>query len=307
MREVFIEKKFRANAIKTIALVNSVIDEYEAQGYRLTVRQIYYQFVTNGWLDNVDNNYKWLAALIDDARKAGLIDWEAIEDRTRFLRGFVDPDDDTEGFLRKVIPQYYEDLWANQPCYCEVHVEKDAMVGVVGRAANRWRAPYFACRGYPSSTAMKDAGERVMEQAMTFGKEVYIFYLGDHDPSGIDMSRSNEELLNLYSRSEEYGFNINFERIALNMDQVRRYNPPTNPAKETDKRAAGYIREYGEHSWELDALKPGVVDDLIDSAIQSIVDPDLFETDKETEKKHRAQLMSVANNWDKVLEQYGND
>lgn len=302
--ETFIPKTFRERGEKTIALVNSVVAEYEAQGYKLTVRQIYYQFVANGWLENVDTNYKWLAALIDDARKAGKIDWDAIEDRTRYLRGFVNPDPDTENWFRDLIPSYYEDLWENQPAYCEVWVEKDAMVGVIGRAANRWRAPYFACRGYPSSTALRDAGERFRE-AGEMGKELFLFYLGDHDPSGIDMSRSNQELLDLYSYAGDTGIEVNLIRLALNMDQVRRYNPPPNPTKETDKRADGYIREFGYTSWELDALKPGVVDGLIDNAIREIIDLDQFNEDKERETKNRDELSYIVANWDAVRRNYG--
>lgn len=301
---VFIPKSFRERGERTIALVNSIVAEYEQQGYKLTVRQIYYQFVQNGWLENVDNNYKWLAALIDDARKAGRIDWDAIEDRTRFIRGFVNPDNDTEEFMRKVIPSYYEDLWMNQPAYCEVWVEKDALVGVVARAANRWRAPYFACRGYPSSTALKDAGERFNNAAME-GKETYLFYLGDHDPSGIDMTRSNEELLDLFSEAGDSGTTINVQRIALNMDQVRRYNPPPNPMKETDKRSAGYQAIYGDESWELDALRPKVIDDLIDNAIREIIDLDQFEDDKARETRNRDELDLIVNNWDEVRRQFG--
>lgn len=299
--ETFIPRNFRRAALDTIERANTVIDEMAAQGYKLTVRQLYYQFVSRGWLDNVDTNYKWLASLIDDARKAGLIDWEAIEDRTRTLRGFLYPDDSPEDYIRDNAPNYYEDLWRNQDAYCEVWVEKDALLGVIQRAANRWRAPYFACRGYPSSSALYDAGKRYADKGRE-GKSLHLFYLGDHDPSGLDMTVSNTGLLDLFSEAEYNDFTINVERIALNMDQVRRYNPPTNPAKDSDKRAAKYIEEHGEYSWELDALAPSVIDRLIDTAIREVVDVDQFNFDKEEETANRQQLIDAADRWEEIME-----
>lgn len=302
--ETFIPKNFRGRALDTIARANSVIEEMDAQGYKLTVRQLYYQFVARGWLENVDTNYKWLAALIDDARKAGLIDWEAIEDRTRVLRGFLYPDDSPGAFIQNNLGSYYEDLWRNQDAYCEVWVEKDALLGVVERAANRWRAPYFACRGYPSSSALYEAGKRFQNKGYE-GKTLFLFYLGDHDPSGIDMTRSNDEMLDLFSEAGDTGFDINVVRLALNMEQVRQYNPPPNPTKESDKRSGAYIQRYGEISWELDALSPAVIDRLISDALRDVLDIDQFNTDKAIETQNREKLREVADRWKEIDEHFG--
>jgi len=94
------------------------------------------------------------------------------------------------------------------------------------------------------------------------GKQIYIIHLGDHDPSGLDMSRDIRERIDMFmSRHPGKALNFELNRIALNMDQVRQYSPPPNPAKITDSRASKYIKEFGNESWELDALEPSLIVD----------------------------------------------
>jgi hypothetical protein len=120
---------------------------------------------------------------------------------------------------------------------------------------------------------------------MREGKEVHIIHLGDHDPSGIDMSRDIEEKLELFTDSK-----IHLERIALNMNQVQQYNLPSDPAKATDSRFAGYQAIYGDDSWELDALDPPVLVSLIEKSIMKYRDETLWKTAEEEEAKGKGTL-----------------
>jgi hypothetical protein len=132
-----------------------------------------------------------------------------------------------------------------------------------------------------------------MRKADEDGKEIWIIYLGDHDPSGIDMTRDIDERLGLFL----YGGGRNLdqvERIALNMDQIEFYHPPENPAKQTDSRYQGYIEEYGESSWELDALEPSVLSDLVERAILKHLDTDEFGRVERLEEKHRKLIRAAA-------------
>lgn len=298
MKELFVEKTFRSSSKKLIEQADVIIGELAADGYSLTVRQLYYQFVARGLLANKQTNYKRLAKIMDDARKAGLIDWDAIEDRTRILRRiptFGSP----EHFIRtEVRNYYYEDLWRNQDYYCEVWVEKDALLGVIERPCNDLRVPYFACRGYASSSALYEAGNRFARQ-MAAGKECVLFHLGDHDPSGLDMTRVNREDVNLFARAFE---GVEVRRLALNMDQIEEYNPPPNPAKDSDSRYNGYVEQHGESSWELDALNPRVIDKLIRDNIEQVLDRDTFDADEATEDENRDTLLDMARRWDEVVE-----
>ncbi len=231
---------------------------------------MYYQFVARGLLPNSDRSYRRLGDVVSDGRLAGLISWTAIEDRTRFLRGlthFTAPD---EAF-RHARDRYRTDLWAGQPWRPEVWIEKDALVGVIESICHELRVDFFACRGYSSQSEQWRAGQRFADYVRR-GQRPILFHLGDHDPSGLDMTRDNRDRLGLF-----LGMPVSVMRLALNMPQVERYDPPPNPTKLTDSRAVGYIAEYGESSWELDALEPIVLRNLIRDAVLQMRDERLWD------------------------------
>lgn len=300
MKEAFKETNFHNKTLRMIASANAIIADMKAQGYTLTLRQLYYRMVDSKLLENKQANYDRLGYIVDEARKCGLIDWDAIEDRTRFLRRIPSYRDPSH-FLSRVIDTYAENLWRDQEYYIEQWIEKDALIGVVERPCNEWRVPHFACRGYPSSSELYVAAKRLGRQLIK-GKRVKVFYLGDHDPSGIDMTRSNEDLLQTFARS----IGIEVERIGLNMDQVEEYNLAPDPAKESDSRHAAYAEEYGTYnpdtgkyeaeSWELDALTPSVIDGLIRAAIENVVDRDDFNAKLELEQANRELLQNICDN-----------
>ena len=131
--ECFITKNFHDATLTLIQRANEIIAEYEAQGFALTLRQLYYQFVARRLLENRQSEYKRLGSIINDARLAGLIDWDSIEDRTRELRSHAHWDDPSE-IVAACASQYREDLWASQEHRPEVWIEKDALVGIIGLA-----------------------------------------------------------------------------------------------------------------------------------------------------------------------------
>lgn len=293
----YVDKKFSASSEAVIENANAIIAEYQAEGYTLTLRQLYYQFVSRDLSPNTMKDYKRIGSIINDGRLAGLIDWEAIEDRTRNLEKLGTWDSPQE-ILDATAKQFRFDWWEDQPYRVEVWVEKEALVGVIERAAFKWRMPYFACRGYTSQSEAWVAGQRFIEYAEA-GQSVLILHLGDHDPSGIDMTRDNQDRITTFMSENNAGFDnlAVVERIALNMDQVRRYRPPPNPAKFTDSRAADYVRKFGKSSWELDALDPKVIDQLITDAVQGVLDYDKWEAQKAREEKARAKIATMAKNW----------
>jgi hypothetical protein len=217
-----------------------------------------------------------------------LLDWDAIEDRTRNLSALQ-----TWWSPKEILEQdakvFRYDFWDKQPVYIEVWVEKEALAGVIERSAYKWRCPWFACRGYSSQSEQWRAGTRFLNM----GKPVKVIHLGDHDPSGIDMTRDNIDRLLMFSENSD----VEVIRVALNMPQVQRYNPPPNPAKFQDPRAADYIRKFGNESWELDALDPHIIDDLISREIEQYIDGVAWEEMIERENKAKKQLQQLANNW----------
>lgn len=148
MKQQFITKSFRAASLKRIDQVNEIIADYQRQGYSLTLRQLYYQLVSRDLIPNDQKEYSKLSTLIVDARRSGLIDWDTIEDRTRYLREYRALSGINEA-IRQAAYQYSIDLWEGQPCYVEVWAEKDAVIDIIGKACNKYRVPFFSCRGLP--------------------------------------------------------------------------------------------------------------------------------------------------------------
>lgn len=287
---------FSPARLQLIETANAIIEDYSAQGYVLTLRQLYYQFVARGLIENSERSYKNLGCAVSDGRMAGLIDWNGIEDRGRGIKPWL-IEEDEQNVLNGIEYGLSLDFWERQGVYVEVWVEKEALSSVIERPCRRYRVPYMPCKGYLSASEAWRSGRRFLAKAQE-GRDCYLIHLGDHDPSGIDMTRDNDDRVRLFSFGDA---DVQVRRIALNMDQVEQYNPPPNPAKVTDSRAADYIARFGRTSWELDALEPRVLDRLISSTIDSLIpDPDAWEAAKQEEKERRETLAKLHGNWDEV-------
>lgn len=282
----YVPKRFGGDNMLMIARANDIISEYDEKGFSLTVRQLYYQFVARGHLGNTLRNYQNLSVLISDARLAGLVDWLAIEDRTRNLRG-ISTTTGPAAAVKSARADYARDLWENQPWRPEVWIEKEALIDVVGGICNTLRVDFFACRGYNSQSEQWRAGQRFAGYTRK-GQRPIVFHLGDHDPSGIDMTRDNQERLSLFAGSP-----VLVQRLALNMPQIEHYNPPPNPTKLTDSRAAGYIEQFGDSSWELDALDPVTISNLIADAVAKVRDEGLWSTALAQEASEKDDLDEI--------------
>jgi hypothetical protein len=299
----YVDKRFNRSSVAIIDQANAIIADYAAQGFDLTLRQLYYQFVARGLIPNRDTEYKRLGSIVNDARLAGLIDWHAIQDRTRNLQvlsHWVGPRD----IIRASAAQYQRDHWVGQLYRPEVWIEKDALLGVITPVCENLDVPFFSCRGYTSQSEMWVGGRR-MERWMKEpsgrhnGQVPVVLHLGDHDPSGIDMTRDIIDRLAMFSGGVEV------KRLALNMDQVDQYNPPPNPAKTTDSRYIGYIDLYGDKSWELDALEPSVMADLITEAVLALRDNDIYQDVLAKEEQDKTRLKAIAKRWTDVTEFLG--
>lgn len=292
-RESFRRIVFRGETLTLIDRCNQIIDDLQAQGYVLTTRQLFYQLVSRDIIQNKQSEYKRLGSIISDARLAGLVDWSAIEDRTRSLRS-VSHWDDPSSIIESAADSYRIDKWATQKFRPEIWVEKDALVGVLEKACIPLDVPFFSCRGYTSQSELYGAGKRLLRYIKN-EQEPVIIHLGDHDPSGVDMTRDISERLEMF-----VGAQIDVRRIALNMDQIVQYHPPPNPAKTTDARYEKYRQLHGVDSWELDALDPSVIDALIVKEVKKVRDNKLWKEATQRENESRTKLSSAASRWNDV-------
>jgi hypothetical protein len=305
MKEIFKEKRFRDSSLGVILSAVKVLESYMASGYSVTVRQLYYQMIAkdlfpDSWIDaeynsknglppdtkNTVRSYSKFGNLISDARMAGLIDWDSIEDRIRKTVSnthWVSH----EQILKAAVDSWAIDKWANQDCHVEVLCEKDAVSGIIEPVCSRHDVSFTACRGYSSQSLMYRKGKQ-FKKLMDDGKCVVLLYFGDHDPSGLDMDRDILERLSEFSRYAKDSFV--FLRVALSLDQIEEYNPPPNPAKATDSRFKAYQKRFGKESWELDALSPEVLEALVSSSIKAVRDESKWMEMVEKEEVTREEL-----------------
>lgn len=282
------ERRPSRGTLVFIEVINAIIDEYFSQGYVLTLRQLYYQLVARDIIPNNLREYKRVGEVLNNGRLGGLVDWDAIEDRTRaFIRRtrWESPKD----ILRSAAAGFHMDMWSNQPSRVFVIIEKEALAGVFTRICNRYDIPLLAARGYPSISVIKDFADGELFSA-TMDKDVHLLHFGDHDPSGIDMSRDLIERINMILGHDSY----TFTRCALNMDQIQELKPPENPAKTTDSRFESYRKRFGASSWELDALPPEYLNDLVQKRIEPLINKKAWDQRAALIAEHSAAIQQIA-------------
>lgn len=343
MAEICYEaKKFNADHERIITNANAICGEYFSQGLVLTLRQLYYQFVARGLMANRQQNYDKLGRVVADARMAGRIDWSYLIDRTRneISRSRWD---NPGTLLEQAAAGYHIDLWKGQGVRPIVFVEKDAAIGVIESVCHDNDVSYLSCRGYMSASELWNAAQRIRYHIEN-GERVVILHIGDHDPSGLDMTRDIRERLNRFIYKDwsllqgaELPFPRTYgdlkmhmldymntvreregvkllapcepfvvRRIALNWNQIQEYDPPPNPAKATDVRFEKYVADTGSYeSWELDALEPNVLIALIQDELDGMRDDDMWGERVLRMEMERQTLQNISNHYTPVVKFVG--
>jgi len=276
-------KNFRKDTMLLLEKIVVMVDDYERKGYRMTLRQLFYQLVSHDILPNDQKKYKKLSTIIKDARMAGLIDWDVIEDRIR-IPTMPSEFENISHLVKAAISSYRRDRWENQEYYVEVWVEKDALSGVLEPVTRKYHVHLLVNRGYSSTSALHESVLRIKQQQ---DKECVILYLGDHDPSGKNM------ITDIRNRLEQFQCDATVRDVALTMEQIKQYNLPPNPAKKSDPRSDKYIKRHGNLSWELDALTPEVLNQLVSSHIEEFLDMDEYQRVIDQEEEEKMELVQV--------------
>ena len=284
--------------------IKKIVDELSAAGHKLTLRQLYYQLVSKDLIPNHVTVYKKLGKVLDDCRYSGQIDWDAIEDRGRipFLPYWVLGVEDA---IQDTINRYRLNRQKGQSVHVEMWTEKDAISGILKKVTNPYHVRLAVNKGYTSSSALYRAYRRFL-RIINQGAKVIVLYFGDHDPSGINMvSDIKRRISNFLHKGEQSKTGVwkdmesiddvfQICRIGLTMDQVKTYNLPPNPAKMSDPRAKEYVMKYGKLSWEVDALSPDVLMQIVSESIEDIIDIDMYNdmrTQETSDKKTLEDMM----------------
>ena len=267
--------------VELIDAVNDILTGYDTQ---LTLRQVYYRLVARGLIPNTRSNYTQLSSQLVKARENGEVDDSRFTDRSRQIMdvSFDSPESFIKACRLTLEQRYVRRFWDSQPVYCEVWVEKDALSQVLAEAVYPFNTIVAPARGYGSYTYLQDAAQRIRQRCDN-GKPAVILHFTDHDPSGIDMARDLKDRLDKYcgwndfkrakiAHTEYERPKIEVRRIALTYHQVRQYDLIPNPVKGADCRSKGYISQYGEQCWELDAIEPNELIKLCQLAVDNLIE-----------------------------------
>ena len=265
----------RKQSLDLIDRCKEIIKDYEIEGYKLTLRQLYYQLVSQNIIENKESSYKSLGKIITKARKKGLLEIDCLEDRSRSINEIVHWSDYQHG-IQSLLNQFKLDLWLLQPYRPIVLIEKEALSGVIESLMRKLRVDFIACKGYLSLSFINELYNKITDvfDKKEYSQKVIFFYMGDHDPSGLDMPRYIKESLDQLN-----GYNnlyYEFKSLGLNKQQIREYKLAPNPAKQTDSRFKSYKKIHGFKSWELDALNPKVINNIFKKEIENLIDQDKF-------------------------------
>jgi hypothetical protein len=286
------EQLYRTSYIKRerrtkedIAIIVDGLKEVLRQYNPMTVRQAFYQMTSRGYIPKTEAVYRsTVCRLLAKLRLTGEIPFGWIADNTRWMRK-PRTYDSMEEALRLNLETYRRALWSRMPANVEVWIEKDALAGVIYDITSEWDVPLMVTRGYPSLSYVYEAAEAIAQAR----KPTYIYYLGDYDPSGVDISRSLENRLREFAPDAE----IHFERIAIEPWQIAYYRLPTRPTKSSDSRAKRFGSDV---SVELDALPPNTLRELVQSHILKHVDHDELARLRQIEAAERESLGWVVQN-----------
>lgn len=306
MKEKFISWRPHKLSVRVLEASIQILDQYARDNYRLTLRQLYYQlvardFLPQEWADketgstNNKRSYANLGGIIKNARLAGLIDWNAIEDRVRHIQ-LPTIWTDINDILDSASRSFSVDTWAEQESFVFCMAEKDAVSNIIVPECERYRVPFLANRGYVSTSTIKQVRDYLSYRLSEFGTlGAYCIYFGDHDPSGLDMDRDIQDRLELMLGSMSR--DVTVSRIALTMSQIEEFDPPPDPAKVTDTRYKKYVSDHGEQCWELDAIEPNDLSEIVRSEIEKYIDTDLFDESVDREEEHQERIQRFVSGW----------
>lgn len=294
MKEAFEDWDPKPESLRLLREIGRVLAQYKTMGLRLTLRQLFYQLVSQNIIANTERSYKNLGNLLSKARMAGMIDWDIIEDRARHAQRHPEWSG-IPSLIESAVSSFRLPRWQDQEVYVELWCEKDALTSVLKPICWARHVTLMVQRGYGSTSAMYESAKRIMDR--DHGNEVNIIYLGDLDPSGEDMVRDVRERLEVFMGEDAQDLTVS--KLALDHAQVSRYKLPPNPLKRdasgylTDSRGAGFAAQHGNQSYEVDALPPEVLQSMVLEAIESRTDMAAYDAMVGKEEALKAKLVDA--------------
>lgn len=256
-----------------------------AREHPMSVRQVFYRLVSMGVIAKTEAEYKnTIVRLLGEMRRTGEIKFDWIADSTRWMRK-PRTYSSLENMLRHSAQSYRRSVWDTQDVYVEIWLEKEALAGVLYEETQKWDVPLMVTRGYPSLSYLHSAAMTIAAQEEQ-GKTTHLYYFGDYDPSGLDIPRKVEHDLREFAPDAD----LEFERVAVTLEQIEEFKLQTRPTKRTDSRARNFTGE----SVEVDAIPPASLREMVSDCITQHVDESAYQVLLQAERSEREVLMSLA-------------
>lgn len=276
----FIEWNPQAKTRVLIAQVQIVLEEYQNH-LPLTLRQMFYRLVGAHQFPKTEKDYERLCETMNKARRARLISFGAIRD-DGFHNARWPGWQSLDGAKRSLISTaegYRIDRQRGQPVQLAVWCEAAGMAPQLERVCGPYSIPVYSSGGFDSVTVKHD-----MAQAFSRIGRVRILHIGDHDPSGVHIFGSLDEDVRAFIG--EFGGDAEFIRLAVTPDHIARYDLPTAPPKETDRRA------FTGETVQAEAIPPDVLARILQDAIGDYLDMDIYRQAVEIEREERRALVA---------------
>lgn len=263
--------------------INERLVEYAGEHRPVTIRQLYYAGVVMGLYPKTEASYDLVCRETAKLRRAGRLPYHWIADNTRWQRK-PRTYSGLEHLLQNTVQTYRRALWDESPHYIEVWLEKEALSGVLYEVTERWDVPLMVTKGFSSLSFLHNAAEAIRYRGGQ-GQATHIYYLGDYDPSGVEIPRKVEATLRDFAPDVE----LYFTRAAVNRNDIAFYNLPTRPTKASDSRS----KNFGGESVELDALPPSTLRGLVEGLITRHIDRGQHERLMRVEESERQSLQTL--------------
>ena len=249
----FLREQYRIKGEGNLLLVWRILQT--VKGYSvLTVRQLFYILVSRFPKDYPATRafYKRANRYLCKIRRVN----------ADVNKKFIDP---TRRFIVPPLPYPRIEIW----------VEKDSIRNFIAKLAAKYRLGIQVLRGFASLSMYRKALERARKRGVTL-----VLYIGDFDPSGLLIETVAQEEM-------DHRKGINFVRLALTMEQIKRFKPPSRPVNLKDTRAKDYIQKYGDRCWEVEAIRPRTLYHLIETGLKQAVPPEYLAVTEAKEKAAR--------------------
>jgi hypothetical protein len=279
-------KKGRGRSKSTLKLIEAMKAIAE-EAHPITGRGIGYKLFAAGYIGGMNEMNKVYRALTI-AREEGAIPWGWIVDETRELElvsTWRNPSRCADGFF------YRRDLWQTQRHTVEVWSEKGTIRGVLWPVLSRLGVGLRVFHGFTSATSAWDISNPGNDD-----RPLVALYIGDWDPSGLCMSEHD-----LPERIKEYeGDHVRLRRIALTAEQTGPLPSFSVETKSRDPRYKWFKQNYGDQCWELDAMDPRQLRDLVEAEINALIDRDLWEQQETHQEREKKSIESLLRWWANV-------